>query len=109
MPAEYYKESQLITLPSKASLRVLLMLGGPCTVGPGSAPVAVLDTGAARANPEDQFMLLEAQRFVEQLAGDIRSSGASLCLSLTSLSLNCPHGDQSAFTVDLACQRRPKR
>jgi hypothetical protein len=51
------------------------MLGGPCTVGPGSAPVAVVDTGAARASPEDQCMLLEAQRFVEKLASDMRSAG----------------------------------
>jgi hypothetical protein len=74
--ADHYEESQLITVPSNASLRVLLMLGGPCTVGPGSAPVAVVDTGVARANAEDQFMLLEAQRFVENLAGDMCSAGA---------------------------------
>lgn len=77
MPVDYSKEAQLISVESKASLRVLLMLGGPCTVGPGSAPVAVVDTGAARANPEDQFMLMEAQRFVEKLAGDMRNTGAA--------------------------------
>ena len=79
MLADCYREAQLINVQSKASLRVLLMLGGPCTVGPGSAPVAVVDTGAARANPEDQFMLMEAQRFVEKLAGDMRSTGTPFC------------------------------
>lgn len=72
-----YMDARIIEVPREPTIRVMTMLGGPCTRGPGSASVDVVDSGGASADGADQFLMLEAQRFVGELAAGLHDAGAT--------------------------------
>lgn len=73
-----YLDAHIIDIPPDASVRVMTLLGGPCTRGPGSASMDVVDSAAAAAKGADQFLMLEAERFVGELASGLQHAGVSL-------------------------------
>lgn len=72
-----YMDVRVIDVPPEPSIRVMTMLGGPCTRGPGSASTDVVDSGGAAADGADQFLMLEAQRFVAELAAALHGAGVT--------------------------------
>jgi hypothetical protein len=55
--------------------RAVVLLGGPCTAGPGAVPLAVLD-GAGSAG--DEFARMEAEKYVQDIASALAGAGAAL-------------------------------
>jgi len=70
-----YMDARIIELPSEPTVRVMTMLGGPCTRGPGSASMDIVDAGTASAEGVDQFLMLEAEKFVGSLAAGMHDAG----------------------------------
>jgi hypothetical protein len=68
------------------STRVVTMLGGPVTQGPGSVPPAVLDGVGTAA---DEFVRLEAERFVSGLAA--RMEAEAMTVDILAGGLNATH------------------
>jgi hypothetical protein len=80
-------ERQAVPLPSASGGRLLTLLGGPGTYGPGSVPIDVID--GLFASSEDQFTLKEAEKFADRLASDLREAGAWKLRKLISLPVPC--------------------
>eukprot|EP00892_Ulva_mutabilis_P008473 jgi/Ulvmu1/5999/UM026_0123.1 len=70
-----YMDARIIEVPPEPMVRVMTMLGGPCTCGPGSASMEVVDGEAAAADGMDQFLMLEAEKFVATLAAGLHDAG----------------------------------
>lgn len=71
-----YMDARIIEVPPGPTVRVMTMLGGPCTRGPGSASIDIVDGGTAAADGADQFLMIEAEKFVAALARDLHDAGA---------------------------------
>jgi hypothetical protein len=52
--------------------RAVVLLGGPCTVGPGTVPLAVLDGAGSAA---DEFARMEAEKYVQEIASALVGAG----------------------------------
>lgn len=76
-----YMDARIIEVAPEPSVRVMTMLGGPCNRGPGSASIDVVDSRAALADGADQFLMLEAERFVAELATSLHDAGTPPCVA----------------------------